>query len=487
MVRLPLLALGALVLGGSLVPASGLAAKKPAGKKACVLKKKAKCKKAKLIKVKVGKQNLSGANLAGATIAGAKFTGTDLTGVDLTGATITNTTFTNVKVGGMVLDRARVGGVTFTRATIGGARQAARVQQCDVASDAQDPQAVVYTCTGGGVSFRDASFLGNVTIRDSTIPRSNFSNAQTFRSGASAPLGQQFGFWALSLLGTDASQSNFSGAKVLIVADKSNVSRSAFDGAKLGRWTDTNASSSSVLGASWLVYVPGPGVKVDMTGVRGLGGPTSVRVALGAGLPQAFVGPVNIREDGYWRAGILCKGLANPCANDRVAVDAPVVVSALATSPVEFTGAPAKWSCTRTPDLVTTAAYPYGATCRAPAATTDATTLTLRPYSPRTVRVVAKDGLNPSQDWALSTIRLDVVSDAGAVLDTTTCSSAATCSKVVNDGEKVSVTVADAVQQLVGWCYEGASMFTATAPPNSTYACPAEAITADRTVTVYAS
>lgn len=488
----PAKALAALLgLAVILTPATmASAAKKAPATKACSLKKKAKCKKARLVKVKVGKVNLSGATLAGATITGATFSGTNLTNVDMTGAKISNTTFTNVKVGNLKMDNATLTNVTFTGVTTGSARQAAREQDCTASEGiAADTTSDVFTCTGGGISLRGAVLSRHVEFRNSVIPFSDFAGVTT---GEAAKKSSAFGSALLLFTGTDAHASNFTGAKAVTATydaqgtgTRSNVSRSVFNMAWLWGLTDTDANEASFMGTVWVFHGPASfGDKnVTATGARGLQGARAVTLTTQVGLPS--VGATNIREDGYWKAGVLCQnaGVAR-CVNSEVAVGQPVVVKAWATTPIQIAG-PTSWTCDR---LSGTATYPYLAQCTVPAADVGDQTAEVQRYAPPVMRMMSvtmRDGLtmlpNPLLSATISQLNAD-----RSVAVTKTCTGTATCSLSVVDGSTVAMSF-QAPQQLVGWCSDAATMFTGTAPPTSSYVCPDIVATTDVHATVQTS
>lgn len=486
----PAKALAALLgLAVILTPATvGSAATKAPAKKACSLKKKAKCKKARLVKVKVGKVNIAGADLAGATITGATFNGTNLSGVNLTGATISNTTFSNVKVADLKLDKAKLSNVTFRGVTLGTSRQSAREQDCTASEGTVlETTADVFTCTGGGVSLRNAELSRHVEFTKSVIPFSDFAGVRT---GTAASKNTDFGWALLVFIGTDAHASNFTGAQALIgvygdrvTNTRSNVRQSVFNNANVWGMADTDADQTSFLGATWGIAGPDTfrdkGVTVD--GARGLWGARSVTVTVGAG----GVAATNIREDGYWKPGVLCQDttVAN-CVNAGVAIGQPVVVKAWGTSPIQIVG-PATWTCER---LTGTTTYPYLAQCSVPATDSGDQTAEVRRYVPpvmRTMSVTMRDGFtmlpNPLLSATISQLNAD-----RSVAATKTCTGTATCSLAVADGSTVVMSF-QAPQQIVGWCSDTATTFTGTAPPTSSYVCPDVVATTDVHATVQTS
>ncbi len=500
--------IGAVVLTGALlapVALPGATVAAPPAKK-CVLKKKATCKKARVTKAKVGKVSLKGANLAGATISKSTFTGTNLSGVDFTGATITGTTFTGANLTGVDMSKAKISNTTFSKVTVtdlslAGARlsnvvfrnvrvretrgghEAARSHGCTTIT-VTGTFVDSYICTGGGVNARGALVQGDVSFKQSVIPHSDFSG---IRSG-----GHFVFFW-----GSDVSDSTFAGrggwfqfagfnppgATALV---RTTIARSVVDDAMLRCMGSTDAPYASFLGTRFADSCDSDAQRYtghnDLTGARGLAGSAAVTVSAPAGTPSGFRTAL-IREDGFFRPGILCETL--PCTK-VLAVGAPVIAQVSGSTPLSLS-IPG-WTCA---PIAGQEAGLHIARCSITSLPAPSVTGTVAPgpgSTPvnRSVRVNTSDG-GSMQPAPLAQARIEVITGLGVVLSTETCFGQNTCVMSVLDGATVRVTVTDTAHQLVGWCAAGAPMFTGSSPPNSTYVCSDATVTADRVVTVYLS
>jgi hypothetical protein len=239
----------------------------------------------------------------------------------------------------------------------------------------------------------------------------------------------------------------------------------------------TVARNATFVGTFFLLDPLRESMDNDFLGARGLDGVSAVTIAGPGGLVPPGLRTVQIREDGYFRPGILCESI--PCARQSVAVGAPVIATAAGTAPLVL--ALPGWNCAAADPALSDGVIVYRSTCSITHLPPGDVSGTLTSVPIPRVRVsVEADSGTPGSTTSVSGISFVIRSPGSSTSETVACTSADTCTADVLPGARVSVHAQDATRVLSVQCPGEAGLLMAS--PGDGLACPASEVNAATSV-----